>query len=118
MGGCEMDAVTREQALEAAARAVLYHDERGQGTGYAEAMDALRAALAMPPAQGVDMRSWLAGWEVARDKAANEAAAHGWPYGYVPTVSECEAAAMDSANRVEAEIRALTPPAPEASHDR
>jgi hypothetical protein len=41
-----MGDVTREQALEAAARAVLYHDERGQGTGYAEAMDALRAALA------------------------------------------------------------------------
>jgi hypothetical protein len=38
----------REKALEAAAKAVLYHDERGQGTGYAEAMDILRAALAMP----------------------------------------------------------------------
>lgn len=37
--------------LVAAGSAVLYHDERGQGVGYAEAMDALRDALAAAKAR-------------------------------------------------------------------
>ena len=37
--------------LLAAAQAVLYHDERGQGTGYSEAMNALKAAIAKAGAQ-------------------------------------------------------------------
>lgn len=32
-------------ALRAAAEAVLYHDERGQGVGYSEAMEKLRAVV-------------------------------------------------------------------------
>ena len=43
----QFDALTASnEALREAGKAVLYHDERGQGVGYAEAMDKLKAALA------------------------------------------------------------------------
>ena len=43
----ETEAALRAEVarLVAAGVAVLYHDERGQGVGYAEAMDALEAAV-------------------------------------------------------------------------
>jgi hypothetical protein len=67
----------REKALEAAAKAVLYHDERGQVLGYSEALDALRTALAMPATVN------RARWEAGRDavvKVLEEAA--GVPISY------------------------------------
>jgi hypothetical protein len=40
------EASARADQLEKIGAAILYHDERGQGIGYKEAMDALAALLA------------------------------------------------------------------------
>ena len=108
MGGREMDAVTREQALEAALRKFEMHYPQGINTWLDDAWREARAALAMSPAQVEFTRGWEAGRDAAADVCAKKA--EQMARASSDTLAGAYTIAEDA-------IRAL-PPAPEASHDR
>ncbi len=112
-----MGDVTREQALEAALR-TLFAEVADKCRLQTKTMDQVVAALAMPPAQGVE---FTRGGEAAIEAAANACRRVGWPKAYErhPENYGREALARHlAAEECANAILALLPPAPEASHDR
>ncbi len=106
-----MGDVTREQALEAALKDamsaldyVLYHYGELYGVGFECVRNNGDAAIAMPPAQGVN---FTRGWEAGRDAvvATLETIADGYAQGG-------DGAIACALRIVSAQARALTPPAP------